>query len=55
MNALLTKTEALRALWGSAASHRYAKLQELVDHGVLRLYLDKYVPLADIKRLRGDE
>lgn len=55
MNALLNKTEALKMLWGSEASHGYDKLQRLVDEGVIRLYLDKWVPLADIKRLRGDD
>lgn len=55
MNALVSKTEALKMLWGSTASHGYEKLQRLVEEGAISLYLDKWVPLADIKRLRGDE
>lgn len=55
MNALVSKTEALEMLWGSTASHGYEKLQRLVEEGAISLYLDKWVPLADIKRLRGDE
>ena len=53
-SALLTREEAMHALFGKINSSGYKQLRKLHNSGELKILANKWIPRSEIKRLSGD-